>query len=563
MINSSINLLSILNARGEIAQNPNLSSLLKLGQVLDGLVLQALPKGKALVDFEGAKILVQHEGQLKEGQKLKAQVERLSPNPVLKLTDLPINVRTAPKAGTTNTVAQPPGNKTAINPSPASGKQVSPQNLENLNPALRTAGKSASDLPLTKNSASPARITVSQGTTQTDRAVISGQINLKRDVITNGQLKSLDLREGQEAGGKIVKFQTEGRAIVKLEAGRVVVKLPNPISEYKAGDPVTLKAVKVTGGYKFESRLTASNAPTLLTENLKPYVPAKQTFGEMAGKLRETAQQDFGVNNSGAKNAALIKPELINEMQKTLDVLLGKNKDETINAKTIQKRVDLSGINYEAKVRNVVKNAETPPSNSSKRILGGDLKGQLIQLTRHLKEGGGPINLSPGAPPENPAQGFVRQALSAIENIELTQLSNHLSRQENQPVLLQIPGVPFAEDKTLKLYFKPEEGGKGASGEKKEGEYSLVFLLDFTALGSLRMDAKISQNKLAVNISAENRESAAFINKHLPLLKTKLEELGYEVDATCCEQKKEAMEIEDPLARLMIDNHTSLVDIKT
>ena len=115
----------------------------------------------------------------------------------------------------------------------------------------------------------------------------------------------------------------------------------------------------------------------------------------------------------------------------------------------------------------------------------------------------------------------------------------------------------------LKLYFKSEGEGKRSREGKKKGDYSLVFLLDFTALGALRMDAKISENKLAVNISAENAESVAFINKRLPLLKTKLEALGFETEATCCELKNDAMEIEDPLTRLLIDNHTSLVDLKT
>ncbi len=562
MIYSTVNLLNVLNPNGEIPQNPNLSSFLKLGQILDGLVLQSLPNGRTLVDFEGSKLLVQHDGQLKEGQKLKVQVEKLSPNPVFKLTSYSKSEETATKAAPGRPVFRPSSKEETIL---ADRKPFHQTDFKIPNPVLRSAQKISSDSPAAKTPAVPSRIPVVQGALNPDRAVISKNLSLKRDVITSGQLKSLDLREGQEASGKIVKIQTEGRVTVKLDGGRVVVKLSNPVANYKAGDPVTLKAEKVPGGFKIESRLSTSKGPTLLTENLKSYVPAKQTFGEMAGKLQETLHQDPVFKNPTAKNAPLIKldQELVKSLQKTLESLLGKNKTEPANAKIIQNRVDLSGINYEGKVRNAVKDGQSPPSISTLRILGADLKGQLIRLSRNLQEGGGQINQNPGSSSDNPAQGVIRQALSAIENIELNQLSNHLSRQENQPVLLQISGVPFAEDKTLKLFFKPEEGGKGSRGEKKAGEYSLVFLLDFTALGALRMDAKISEKKLSVNISAENGESVSFINKHLPLLKTNLEALGFETEATCCERKKDEMEIEDPLARLMIDSHTSLVDIKT
>ena len=150
---------------------------------------------------------------------------------------------------------------------------------------------------------------------------------------------------------------------------------------------------------------------------------------------------------------------------------------------------------------------------------------------------------------------------SAVGNIELQQLANQVSRQEGQPIVLQIPD-PFMIGKTVNLYVRHvDDEGKGKSN--KDDGVLLVFLLELSALGNLRVDAKMNKESISVRIDVENQDIAQFIDGNLKDFCARLEELGFEVNASCSVVRKIEDNLGNQLNQLLIDDSKRLVDLTT
>ena len=150
----------------------------------------------------------------------------------------------------------------------------------------------------------------------------------------------------------------------------------------------------------------------------------------------------------------------------------------------------------------------------------------------------------------------------AIENIELQQLTNQFARQENQPILLQIPD-PFMMGKTVNLYLRrPEDEGKG-KGNKNNDDVLLVFLLELSALGNLRVDAKMNKESISVRIDVENQNVAQFIDGNLKDFCSCLGDMGFDVNASCSVVRDIDRELDKQLNQLLICDSDRLVDLTT
>jgi hypothetical protein len=289
---------------------------------------------------------------------------------------------------------------------------------------------------------------------------------------------------------------------------------------------------------------------------IKPYLPSKQPFGEMLGKLEKL------IVGNPLLTELKVDPKLLANIKETLKVLYSDNPRPGEN--TIKGQVEQSGIGYEAKVRRVL--TEKPESEMAlnKAELSRDLKGQLLRLADAIENAPVDIdkNLASSATRQSPKVAEVLQGIKqATNNIELNQLSNHYAKQENQPLLLQIP-YPSATEKTINLYVKKQPGGeKKNPGDKQV--FNMVFLLDMTTLGSLRVDTQINNDQLTVKIGAENQDVVDFIQANAPALKERLQEVGFGSEINCCQQKKNEMQVDESLTRLFIQDPTRLVDIKT
>jgi len=150
----------------------------------------------------------------------------------------------------------------------------------------------------------------------------------------------------------------------------------------------------------------------------------------------------------------------------------------------------------------------------------------------------------------------------AIENIELQQLTNQFARQENQPILLQIPD-PFIIGKTVNLYLRRPDGEGKGKGDKNNDDVLLVFLLELSALGNLRVNAKMNKESISVRIDVENQHVAEFIGSNLKDFCSCLGDLDLEVKASCSVVRKIDGDLDKKLNQFLKCDSDRLVDLTT
>jgi hypothetical protein len=281
-------------------------------------------------------------------------------------------------------------------------------------------------------------------------------------------------------------------------------------------------------------------------ESIKPYLPARMSLSEMTQVIKN------GVLDSPVFQDLKIKSDVLLQLKKTL-LLLIPSEGEMPDATQIKKQVDVSGINYESKVRKALQaNVNSPLLNE----LAGDLKGLLLKLY-HSSD-----NSPASTTQSTPINDFRKTIKQAIDNVELNQLSNQLSKQENQPLVLQIPNPLSSKNKTIQLFVC--DGGSESAYEKKKGKdkKNVAFFLDLSALGKLNINAQMSSDSLSVNIDVESEEIANFIRTRKDTFEKKMNETKFN---TCveCNVSKKVEPFKDSLIKLLVNKNTSLVNIKT
>ena len=189
-----------------------------------------------------------------------------------------------------------------------------------------------------------------------------------------------------------------------------------------------------------------------------------------------------------------------------------------------------------------------------------DLKGQLTKLLEVLEAKIVEKDIS--ASQKRQFTEVIKVLLRAVENIELQQLTNQFARQENQPILLQIPD-PFMVGKTVNLYLRrPEDEGKGKE-DKNNDDVLLVFLLELSVLGNIRVDAKMNKESISIKIDVESENVAKFIDDNLKDFCSRLSCLDFEVSASCCVVGTIDRKLEKQLDQLLTCDSDRLVDLTT
>ena len=494
----SLTLLKILVGEGSSFPPQKFIQQLQLGQLLKGQVIRIFSEGtKALLSLEGQKIVVQGGPSFKNGQTISARVEQISPAPVLRIISPP-----------------------ELGRSP--GKEI------NANEIAGTQLKQETTIQISSGKSSPI------------------------SYFSKPELEFLKFSQGQTYTARIKQILDSESAIVQLNNRSFFVQTFSSNS-LKPGDQIPVVAGKTANGL---FHFLQSNGPVIKQVNagmIKPYLPARQPFGEMITKLATV----FGAISTNSDSFKL-DAEKLSQLNQTLQ-LLSPGNGKTANAQLLRDQVNASGINYEARVKQFL---EQGANQGRAMELSRDLKGQLLDMIQKLEN------------QVNQAKGFSSTQLQtlkehaqvfrqAVDNIELHQLTNQLARQENQPVLLQIPNPYGQGNPAIKLYVRPsgdEESGHKGAGKKT---YNLVFFLDLSMLGNLRVDSQVSQTQLSVKMQVENQSIADFIESRAEEFNSRLADLGFQAGLTCCVEDKIELDFENELSAILFQDEARLVDVTT
>ena len=501
LVNSSLDTLSYLN------------KFLKSGAQFQATVLESLPeKNKAILKIFNKRIMVETRHPLTPGHSFSAQVYRPS-------SELPLQIKLIDSHPT----------------SPSHGiedrTKISGKNFLNIPSNQVFDNKSILD--------SNPNFTLSKSSN-----IFSRDLSVR-------EIDNMNLTSGQSIKATVVDISGNNNIVVNFE-NKLVTAYFSSLPP-KTGENVSLVVTPHRDGFRFV--VQPDNKSKLVDVfRIKSLLPFKEPFGVMLERL------DILVNSSEVIKNLSTKTDLVWRLAKTLNFVTTPPTVQNFlsqGSTQLKEQIDLSGINYEPKVKNIFQ-GKVPfeiPFN-----VRNDLKGQLTKLLEVLEAKIVEKDIS--ASQRRQFTEVIKVLLRAVENIELQQLTNQFARQENQPILLQIPD-PFMVGKTVNLYLRhPEDEGKGKE-DKNNDDVLLVFLLELSVLGNIRVDAKMNKESISIKIDVESENVAKFIDDNLKDFCSRLSSLDFEVSASCCVVGTIDRKLEKQLDQLLTCDSDRLVDLTT
>ncbi len=515
------------------------------GQTLAGKVVQVLPEQKAVVELQGEKLLLQFPRPVNPGQNIAIKIEQVHPSPILKLTEfssLTSSQKIAPgnlaKVGAP--LNTPESDKTSIQYRSADSLSGTPvPGAENGQAAPDTKGTD----PLTKAEL--------KATAPLDKRVTTAPLS-KTD------LKPLGIEGGQKVKAEVIRVVDRETVQVRFNDNAVTVKYAAS-QKLQPGEPIYLHAKPIPSG-KFVLEVeqipipSVTVRPPLEMSVLKNYLPARQPLIQVLAGLKEV----FLEGPLTQLRELNIDPVQLQLLQANLPKILSRE-FKTPDAAQLKEMVDRSGFHYEAKVKDFV----LKPGLSNKNVLlENDLKGQLMRLARQL--GQIPAGATESTASEKFTGKLMAQVNQAVSNIELQQLTHHFAKEEQHPLLLQLPENLLGEEDRFKIYIFPDQReDAGRESDFHNRIFNLVFLLNLSALGDLRIETKIFKDEISIHITGSNSNAVQFIQAHVPELEDLFQEEGFSISVTSQHQTEVSMEVPDSLGQLLIDTPLQMVDLKT
>ena len=503
--------LKLISEKSSLDKIPNLSNFLKSGTLFQATILESFPeKNRALIKIFNKQIMVETKIHLIPGDTFSARV--IKPSPELSLQIKIVSTHSTPAVSILE-------DKT----------EISFKKLSSISTSSVIDKKIISD---------------------SNYSIIDRNNTNIISELSARAIKRMNLSSGQVIKATILDSQINN-TVVKFE--NRLIRAYNFSEPPNLGEKISLIVTPYLDRFKLVSQDDRASKLVDIFK-IKSLLPYKESFGVMVQKL------DILLNSSEIIKSLRAETGLVSRLIKTLNLLKAPffEQDLTSQGSTLVKQqIDLSGINYESKVKNALEGKELldVPTN-----VKNDLKGQLINLLKLLEiRIGGNETL---AIQRYQLLKVIKVLMRAVDNIELQQLTNQLSRQENQPITLQIPD-PFMIGKTINLYIRQTEDESKNKENKENKSVLLVFFLELSALGNLRVDAKINNQAISLRIDVENSNIAKFIENSLKDFCSSLDDLGFEVNASCGVVANIDKELESKLNPLLISETNRLVDLRT
>ena len=511
------NLLKLISVDGSSNSLANLGKFLKPGLLFQGTVLQSLPeKNRAIIKISNKRIVVETQHALKPGNILSAQVKQTSSGSALEF-----KILTSPPISTPLSFED----KTYI-----TSKKLSKSVVE------QGVDKDPIQYP---SKISPKLLT---------NIIVPNNVTLSE--VSLSEIESMGLLPRQEIKAQIIADSGKNNAVVKIMDKLMNAHFPSAVP--KVGEIASFLFTPHDNNYRLVAQ-PSQFFKSVEFIKIKNLLPIKQAFSEMIQKL------DFLINSSEVLKNLGIESSLVRQFAKTLDLFNIKNLDHNLpvpDHTQLKEQICSSGINYESKIKNFLqekKNVGTPNN------INIDLKGQLIKLLKRLETRVEEQGILPNQ--RRQLMGIINIVSRAVDNIELHQLTNQFARHEGQPIILQIPD-PFMIGKTINLYVRDNDEDTDGKSKDNNGVL-LVFFLNMSALGNLRVDVKMNKETTSIKIDVENQDIEKFINRNLKEFCARLEAIGFDVNASCRVVSKVEDNLGKKLNQLLVDDSKRLVDLTT
>ncbi|MBF0633725.1 MAG: hypothetical protein HQK85_03615 [Nitrospinae bacterium] len=378
--------------------------------------------------------------------------------------------------------------------------------------------------------------------------------------------------KGDIVEGSVLKTLGEKQALVRFRGVDLMAMTQTRLTE---GQKIVGKVESVNPQFTISliPGRTASEAKT--AGLLRLLLPSKAPMGETLARALEAVRGEPGAT---AGQAGDVLKSLAGDLEKLMSANL-----EKMVPQDVRQSLKNSGVYLESLLGKAAEGLVT--GQELKAGLAGDLKaniskalsiieGKIADIVANLKTTsepaatstatqpqGNPTSKETATPPASQPQSAPKQPptgamanegdgvykelsrlhdtakslRSALSNIELTQLLNSAGKKAGATgegvMMYQIPYMQNGSPETARVYIKPDDDGEGNSGEGKKGRAkSLVFMLNMTNLGAVRVDVAVGDGHARGFIYVENDDVAAHARESLKELVNALEPAGYRAD---------------------------------
>ena len=313
------------------------------------------------------------------------------------------------------------------------------------------------------------------------------------------------------------------------------------------GSPVENVVKALTGGKQ------DANLQTLQLSLLKNYLPEKiplvKAFDNLIRFLSSLPKSELTPQT---------KETLITTMKSV--IIQGEKIDENLLKNFITK----TGLNYEADIKKLVlsKPGELIQSDQTtenlKTSLNQSIKGQLLKIVQELETKLSKMQQSQNQSQLKELQALLKNVKTTLSNVELSQILNYYSKQEDGFLQFQIP---FSTSETVNLYVKDNSEKDEQKDSRKKEDVSLIFHLNLKAMGNIRIDVELLDKTMSCQFYVEDKEVSKFISSMLPELENQLGE-SYSINHLSCIIKEKSFFEEEMPEKKLFQRKTQIINVE-
>ncbi|VAX20913.1 hypothetical protein MNBD_NITROSPINAE02-1468 [hydrothermal vent metagenome] len=396
----------------------------------------------------------------------------------------------------------------------------------------------------------------------------------------DGESESL-FQKGEMVEGKVLKTIAVDKALVRVGG---VDLLATTKTKLVAGQNIVGTVEKLSPNLTISLLQGASGKEEKVAQLMRLLVPSKAPLGDaLAGALSvaesvdyspkakevmnqlknvviKIAQADLGALTPKQAKDVVAKSGLFLEstMKEGALLKLAGGKISAILSGDLKAALGRALVTIEEEIMRLAKNVEKKlgdmpvgktgdgkeaPSREPRMVKTAQPDANLISIKARPKPSQ-IRNLEPDLVEITKLRESAKELKNAINNIELNQLINSSAKKEGQAVqsnynLYQIPFFQGDSLDTARVYLRPG-GDKEGSGKKDNPEKgSIVFMLNMTKLGPVRVDVNVDSRNVTGSVFVLNDSVVAHVNNNLKALLAPLEAAGYTARFEVSSAKKE------------------------
>jgi len=354
---------------------------------------------------------------------------------------------------------------------------------------------------------------------------------------TNKHMASFKLAVGDTAAAFVQKRLPNGNVQLNIKGHNVETQAPANIHK---GDALLLKMIKEPAGFQVLS--VHKNAAATALTSFKANLPINnQAVAQSIAAMRNILPSLSSNNPNLAPLESALKANEITSQQ-------------PLDGTRLAQMIRDGGSGLESKLLQLSQNPSLSPA------LQQDLKAIMLQLAK-LQSG-------------NSQQHDLIKTLSdlgqqSVSRIETGQALNLLTSLQGEPMRLELPMLVNQQMVNVQLSIQQQASYESESSQQSnatDASYNVLFALELSQLGHLRVDANISDSSVHARIYNDNPASNQFIVENIQRLEERLRGLGFdEVYLLSSQQKPNASKQQafDQLTQVMPSSASlNLVDIR-